>query len=360
MKEWLTPVLVILGLVLVGFGIRAVIVKRSANKPSGENVLGGAQADGENAPGPDGQVPSGSGDEQQPRDDPSTSENWEDDHHPVAAYPPEPGSAAEIKLERAKGKAEHPPDDMVSIAAGDFTMGDASLPGAGPAHIVHVKAFKIDRYEVTNRRYAEFIKQSKYPQPERADEFARDFSWREKTYPPGTGDHPVVLVTYKDAQAFCKWDENKRLPTEAEWEKAARGPKSSKYPWGNQWDGRKANTVERLSGPLKAPADYTAFVEKLADDVVVRPFPIGSYPEDKSSFGVMDMHGNVGEWVDDAFEPYDGGDKKARKAFGMKDVAVVRGTSYAHRDYAAPSATRFPYKASHSDTMIGFRCARDF
>ena len=124
------------------------------------------------------------------------------------------------------------------------------------------------------------------------------------------------------------------------------------------WDGRKARTVERLSGPLERPDQYDAFVAHLPKE---RPFgaaPVGSDPGDASPFGVLDLHGNVGEWVDGPFDPYPGGVPSASKAFAIPGISVVRGVGWSDRDYAAPASARSPYLATTRSDSIGFRCAR--
>ncbi len=342
------PGLVIVGLIGLGLGIRSLIIKRSASTK-------GAVASAETA---DGAAPVAvPGDEpgfEAP--DPDEPLDWEVEHHPFLGYPPEDRTAEEIMIEYPKGKAEYPLDDMVKVPAGDFTMGDDRHPSSKPKQRVFVKAFELDRYEVTNEEYRVFIKETKHKQPALPDEWARHYSWRVQQYPKGTGDHPVTLVSFADAVAYCRWV-GKRLPTEAEWEKAARGPGHFNYPWGNKWDGRKSHTVERLLGPLKSEKEYMALADQ--EDRIMRPFPVGSYPEDVSGFGAYDMHGNVHEWVDAPFEPYDGGPEDASPLYEQRGVVVTRGVSYANRDYAAPLTVRFPYEATMKDTNIGFRCARD-
>ncbi len=347
MKKWMTPALVVVGFLVVGFGIRSIIVKRSASTTAASAAEAGENPD-----------ELGADIEDEERIDPDTEEDWEQRHHAFVGYPAEPAAAAEIKISHVKGKAEHPLDDMVPVPAGEVQLGDKTLKTASPEHQVFVAGFMIDRYEVTNGQYAEFLKRTKHRQPELADDWAKDYSWREQMYPVGTKDRPVVLVSLTDAMAYCRWA-GKRLPTEAEWEKAARGPQSNAYPWGPDWNGTRAHTAERFSGPLKTLADWNKFEESFDEDALIHPFPVGSYPEDVSAFEAYDMHGNVSEWVDGVFEAYDEGDEGASQLYGRKDVGVVRGNSYANRDYAAPMAVRYPYLRTHLDATIGFRCAKD-
>ncbi len=347
MKQWMTPVLVVVGFLVVGFGIRTIIVKRSATATA-------TQAGGDDL----GHDPMAAQVEEEERIDPDSVEDWEERYHAFVGYPSEPAAAEAVKISHPKGKAEHPLDDMVDVPAGDVALGESKSATARPEHTSFVQGFLIDRYEVTNGEYREFVRRAPHRQPELADDWARDYSWREDTFPSGTQDRPVVLVSLLDAMAFCRWA-GKRLPTEAEWEKAARGPQSNPYPWGKAWDGTRAHTIERFSGPLANQKAWQDFQEQFDEDALIHPFPVGSYPEDVSAYGAMDMHGNISEWVDGVWEPYEGGDAAASELYGRKDVGVVRGNSYVNRDYAAPMSVRFPYLRTHLDTNIGFRCAKD-
>ena len=372
MKEWITPVLVIVGLIIVGFGIRALIIKKSVNNPdiaATEQAAGEQKGSGtsvENLPkgegNPNDKGPKEGDEKEKPRTNPGDPEDWEEQNHPFQGYPPESAPDKEIMIKFAKARAEHPQDDMVAIAEGDFSMGDDAISMSSPSRRVFVKAFKVMRYEVTNALYQKFVKDTGHRQPELLDDWAVQYSWREQTYPKGTGDLPVTLVSQKDAQAYCKWADM-RLPTEIEWEKAARGTRGNRFPWGNEWDGRKAHTVERFSGALKNDQDWSDFVEKHEKEEgtgsMFRAFPVGSYPEDRSEYGVHDLHGNVSEWVDGTFDSYEGGKKEASLLFGKDTVAIVRGNSFANRDYAASSAVRYPFMREHFDGSIGFRCAID-
>jgi len=235
---------------------------------------------------------------------------------------------------------------MVYIPAGEFIMGTDRgfmeefsreygvrkgkfFEDAEPAKKIFLKAFYIDKYEVTNREYKKFIDATGYPPPP---------TWRGNMYPEGKGDHPVTNVTWFDAHAYCKWA-GKRLPTEAEWEKAARGPDGNIYPWGNKYGSEKANLNN---------IEITA--------------PVGSYKEDRSYYGVYDMAGNVTEWVDDWYQPYPWS-KARNKDFG-KRYKVLRGGSggsLGHYNLTRIFATTFfrqygnPYEAADDG---GFRCAR--
>ncbi|MFI5340291.1 MAG: formylglycine-generating enzyme family protein, partial [Candidatus Methylomirabilales bacterium] len=219
--------------------------------------------------------------------------------------------------------------EMVRIPAGTFIMGDTHGDGEDderPANRLTLPAFWIDRTEVTNAQFSRFVQTSGYrPQGE----------WQETA--AGKDPHPVVYVTWHDAVAYCR-RAGMRLPTEAEWEYAARGADGRKYPWGDQWDDSRA----RFSG--NRGNQTTA--------------PVGSYPIGASPFGVLDMAGNVWEWMSSLYRPYAYIPTDGRENPNAPGRRVVRGGSWllnpwdlraAHRDWAEPDY-RSPY--------IGFRCAQ--
>ncbi|MBT9555112.1 MAG: SUMF1/EgtB/PvdO family nonheme iron enzyme [Myxococcales bacterium] len=351
MKEWVTPIIVVAVLLGAGFGIRTLILKKAAT------------TDGQVAAGaPPSDVKPGeellSAPDKRDRPDPDDENTWREQYHPFIGYPEEAGPADAVKKLTPDGTPEFPLDEMVTIPAGEFVMGDSGVPFAAPQRKVFVEGFRIDRYEVTNAQYKAFIDATGHPQPELVDSFAADWSWREKMYPKGRGNHPVVLVSLEDAIAYCSWAK-KRLPTEAEWEKAARGPSGNRFPWGNKWDGRKSMTMIKLSGPLKDEPAYIEWVKNFPFDPNPSMFPVGSMPDDQSPFKVMDMHGNVQEWVAEPFRPPPGGDETESSIYGEKDVVVVKGVGFSSRDYAAPLSARFPYPGTYLDDGIGFRCAAD-
>jgi formylglycine-generating enzyme required for sulfatase activity len=219
---------------------------------------------------------------------------------------------------------------MIAIPAGEFTMGSENKIER-PPHAVFVDAFEIDQFEVTNEQFEKFVAETGYVTDA---EKAGDTSWRY--YTTNKPNHPVVKVSWNDAKAFCEWAQ-KRLPTEAEWEKAARGTDGRTYPWGNDWDVNKANTKE---------AGYRGTTI------------VGSFPDGASPYGVMDMAGNVSEWTSDWFQPYPGypgGDSEAQY-FGEK-FRVIRGGGWFDQDLVR-TAARSNSSVTLANDDVGFRCAR--
>ncbi len=220
---------------------------------------------------------------------------------------------------------------MIAIPAGEFTMGNDSGDGdETPAHKVSVAAFGIDQFEVTNEQFQAFVAETGYVSTaEKAGERA---SWH--TYAQGKPSHPVVLVSWNDAVAYCQWA-GKRLPTEAEWEKAARGPEEFIYPWGNEWATGKANTEE---------SGYRGTTI------------VGSFPDGASSYGVMDMAGNVSEWTTDWYEPYPGS-TFASPYFGKK-YRVIRGGGWFSDAKLVRTTERSCSGVDLHNDDVGFRCVR--
>jgi len=221
-------------------------------------------------------------------------------------------------------------DIMVEIPAGSFAMGtDAGEPNEAPAHEADLPAFMIDKFEVTNADFAVFVEAAGY---ETYAEKEGRTGWRA-AYTEGKDSHPVVYVTFDDALAYCTWA-GKRLPSEAEWEKAARGPEGFLFPWGNDWDSTQANVKE--SG-LRGTA------------------AVGSYPP--NGYGLCDMAGNVWEWVDSPYEAYPGSDYQDSKY--SPDLRGLRGGGWFDDEGQVRAANRNagdPTTTANDD--IGFRCAQ--
>jgi formylglycine-generating enzyme required for sulfatase activity len=171
---------------------------------------------------------------------------------------------------------------MVLIPAGDFFMGnpggDERYYDENPCHRVYLDAFWIDCYEVTNRLYKQFIDETGHRVPYVEAAWAEPYNWGHKSYPPGKADFPVVLVSWEDAVAYAMWA-GKRLPTEAEWEKAARGGLiKHAYPWGEKIDVQHANYFTSITAKNEIQ-------------------PVGTFLP--NPFGIYDMAGNVWEWCSD-------------------------------------------------------------
>src|SRR5688572_7314425 len=172
---------------------------------------------------------------------------------------------------------------MILIPAGSFSMGSTNEPNEIPERKVSLPSFYIDTYEVTHEQYATFLMATGRRAP---------LDWPDGKMPRHLAKHPVVNVTWHDATAYATWA-GKRLPTEAEWEKACRGSDARIHPWGNNADEKKT-----ASG---ADAQDKTHPEG-------RTFPVGSFPDDVSSYGAMDLAGNAWEWTSDWYKPYPGND----------------------------------------------------
>ncbi len=235
---------------------------------------------------------------------------------------------------KTKGKY-NVPKDMVLVPAGDFKMGSNEWwPKSGPEHTRYLPDYFIDKYEVTNRAYAEFVKATGHNKPSHWIKFGGG------NIPKGRENHPVTYVDWFDADAYCKW-RGKRLPTEPEWEKAARGTDARIFPWGNEFDKNKANTPQLGHGDT---------------------MPVGSFENGKSPYGAYDMAGNVFEWTSDWYTAYPG-NKHPDPNEGER-YKVVKGGSWYDCTYykcgiSAPTFNRIFFNQYTKSNNFGFRCAKD-
>jgi formylglycine-generating enzyme required for sulfatase activity len=251
---------------------------------------------------------------------------------------------------------------VVHVPAGAFIMGsDTGDVDEGPQRSVYLDAFEIDRYEVTNVQYRRFLQATGREAPERwPGRFehllpGRDPDWRgtpfdqarpEQSrrargalYPPGEALYPVAGVNWQDATDYCAWV-GKRLPTEAQWEKAARGNDGRLYPWGDAWDARRANTREAATG-------YTQ--------------PVGAIPAGASPYGVLDMAGNVWEWVADWYDKTYYSYAPERNPQGPPSGTgerILRGGAWDSRPPQARTSYRNATHCFGPNFRAGFRCAR--
>jgi formylglycine-generating enzyme required for sulfatase activity len=239
----------------------------------------------------------------------------------------------------------------VDIPAGSTTMGSAIGPANEmPQRLVELDAFAIDRYEVTNLQYAAYLSVSDAPTPEH---------WQDGTYPQGTAVHPVVGVSWSDAQAYCA-HVGKRLPTEAEWERTCRGPEGDTYPWGEGWQSDRAVVAQF---ELDDPDDAWAWLASGTGPA--SPAPVGDPPAGVSSEGVCNLAGNAAEWMADWYDPeaYATLPDENPLGEGPPWQHSVRGGSWLFRhaqtDLVEEYSRCAARSASHSDDdpRIGFRCA---
>jgi len=252
---------------------------------------------------------------------------------PTAA-PEEAGAETEMETEAEATEAPAPPpvaENMVEIPAGAFTMGsDTGDPEDAPAQETDLPAFKIDRFEVTNAEFATFVESISYAT--HAEQAGGSKNWRDYAG-EGRENHPVVKVTWNDAVAYCEWA-GKRLPTEAEWEKAARGTEGLSFAWGNEWDPAKANVKDT---GLRGTA------------------AVGSFGAGASPYGVEDMVGNVWEWTADWYQAYPG-NTTADGYYGEK-CRVTRGGGWFDEEPQSATFNRncaVPDKTANDE--LGFRC----
>lgn len=234
--------------------------------------------------------------------------------------------------------SELDPVPMVTIPAGTFTMGSAVGKGRDderPQREVHLDAFAIDQVEVTNERYLAFVNASGHRNP--PNPYGNGMLVSAK----GIEQLPVVQVTWYDAKAYCSWAK-KRLPTEAEWEKAARGSDGRLYPWGND-----------PATPTRALFDIEWNGEQTMR-------PVGSTPAGDSPYGVKDMSGNAREWVEDWYAPDYYKDAPARNPTGPDKGVVrsIRGGSWHSPVWDIGAASRGRGGFALQTHGTGFRCVR--
>jgi len=226
---------------------------------------------------------------------------------------------------------------MVLIPAGEFLMGSGPRdgnPDEMPQRKVFLNAFHIDKYSTTVGRFAKYLEATGADPPE---------YWNMVNV-TADADYPVVGVDWDQAQAYCKWA-GKRLPTEAEWEKAARGMDGRKHPWGNDPPSPQFANVGR-GGTF----GYTKSLEK-----------VGTYEAGKSPYGVYEMIGNVWQWMADWYDRsyYQNAPEKNPKGPEKGEFKVIRGGSWAKVPLVVRVAARHRAAPTSQTTSIGFRCAKD-
>lgn len=257
---------------------------------------------------------------------------------------------------------------MVLIPAGEFVMGSSAdigyaecmeiLDGKGcaryfftneePVHRVYLDDYYMDTTEVSNANYLPCVEEGACKPPYYVDTYTRD----EYFYSSEFADYPVTSVTWEQAQAYCSWRSGS-LPTEAQWEKAARGTDARIYPWGNEFDKKKVNICENNCPiPPKRQTDSDNFADTA---------PVNSFPDGTSPYGLLNMAGNVWEWVFDWYDPF-----YYRVSPEKNPPGPASGPSHIRRGGGWMSSGSFIRTTVRSMLLndplvhyaIGFRCAR--
>jgi formylglycine-generating enzyme required for sulfatase activity len=225
---------------------------------------------------------------------------------------------------------------MVYVPGGTFMMGRNESDGGddyeSPAHSVTIKPFFIDIYEVTNEDYENFVKVTNHKVPQ---------TWSNGAYPTGNARKPVTGVTWDDANDYARWV-GKKLPTEEEWEFAARGEHGRLFPWGNKWLAYHANTGRN-------PEDSVDGSSLMAN--------VGTYKDGKSEFGAYDMIGNAWEWTSSDFKMYSSG-KLPEGVSPALEPKTIRGGCWATGNSQATTTLRRGYGARGEErgySYAGFR-----
>lgn len=205
------------------------------------------------------------------------------------------------------------------------------MGSGGEEHQVNVDAFWIDQTEVTNAMYAKCVADGDCNPPKSSRSYARVLYYGNPAY----DDYPVIYVDWNQGIAYCKWV-GRELPTEAEWEKAARGTDGGTYPWGEEVDCDKANYNFSCAGDTSE---------------------VGSYSDGASIYGALDMAGNVWEWVSSLYKGYPYSTTDGREDLSASGARMLRGGSWDYDDYGVRSAYRYGRDPTLTSNSLGFRCA---
>lgn len=213
-----------------------------------------------------------------------------------------------------------------------------------PEHTVYLKDYWMDKTEVTNKQYAQCVAANACTEPV-------DLNWQvNSNYKDGQyATHPVVFVDRKQAEKYCAWA-GRRLPTEAEWEKAARGIDGRLYPWGNQFDGSRVNFCDVNC--------WNSWKDKSSNDGYVITSPVGNYLDGASPYTILDMTGNVYEWTADLSAPYSSGYQMNPKGPTSGSEYILRGGSWGDDALHVTVVIRSDEPGDLRRDFIGFRCAQ--
>jgi formylglycine-generating enzyme required for sulfatase activity len=240
-----------------------------------------------------------------------------------------------LEFEIVKRRQPFEPE-LVFIPAGEFLMGSDPIKdkdatdGEQPQHRLYLPDYAIAKTPVTNAQYLAFMRATNHDAPEH---------WEGRKPPVGEEDHPVVNVSWHSAMAYCSWlsevtGKPYRLPSEAEWEKGARGTDGRIYPWGNAWDTGRCNSSEGGKG---------------------RTTPVGSYPQGASPYGLLDMAGNVWEWCHSLYGPYPYNAEDGREDAQAGGARVLRGGAFLDDAGNMRCAAHLRSYPVYGVNLVGFR-----
>ena len=221
---------------------------------------------------------------------------------------------------------------LAYVPAGEFVMG--SNLTFGPEHKIYLDAFWVDQTEVTNKMYAQCVAKNKCDPPTKVESYTHSDYYGNTKF----NEYPVLYINWNMANGYCEWA-GRRLPTEAEWEKSARGTNTNTYPWGEE----------------SPNANLLNFNNNLRDTT-----EIGTYPNGASIYGALDMAGNVWEWVNDWYSETYYQDSPLSNPLGPDSgtYRVLRGGSWSNRVDDVRTTSRIKYDPMDTSNGIGFRCAR--
>jgi len=244
----------------------------------------------------------------------------------TATVTPTPGVGSTITAEDGA--------TLVFIPEGEFIMGSDTAEEAQPVHRVNLAAFWIDQTEVTNAMYRKCVDDGACKQPRSTHSSSHPLYYGN----PEFDNYPMIRVDWHTAKAYCSWA-GRALPTEAQWEKAARGTTGRIYPWGNDL-------------PNGGLLNYNNDVGDVTE--------VGSYPSGASIYGVLDMTGNVFEWTTTLYKPYPYEADDGREDLSVSDARVLRGGAWSSNGNFIRATTRIRSNPTNSTDYYGFRCALDF
>jgi len=229
---------------------------------------------------------------------------------------------------------------------GPGVCGGTAYADEMPAHLVKLDAFWIDRTEVTNQGYLQCVQDGACSPPSDNSSYTRDSYFGDPAYL----NYPVVWVTHDQAEAYCHWAGG-RLPTEAEWEYAARGPENQTFPWGNEFEPSRANYCD-ASCPL-------GVIDPSFDDGYPETAPVGSFPSGVSWCGALDMAGNVREWVADWFSYYTTDTQVNPAGPAEGESYIPKGGCWLDTPVNLRSTNRGQNTPDYVRHKVGFRCVMD-